>query len=47
MPILLSVCEAELEDVNGDERDQHQSCLGVDMLSIGESELVEVYGHEP
>ena len=25
VPILLSVCEAELEDVSGDERDQHQT----------------------
>ena len=38
VPILLSVCEAELEDVSGDERDQHQTCLGVNIaqyLRIG------------
>ena len=29
--MFLSVCEAELEDVSGDERDQYQTCLGVNI----------------
>ena len=27
VPIMLSICEAELEDVSGDEREQHQTRL--------------------